>query len=682
MEFDAAAFLQTFFEEAEEHLTAFEHGLLALEENPADGEVIAQVFRAAHSIKGASGTFGLGDVARFTHHLEGVLHQLRHGDRVYDHDLAELLLEALDVLKGLIAAARNGGDPPADEPRIRTRLEAMMATRSVPAAQNIVTKPEPSQRDLCVRVVTKPELLSSGMDPIILIRELSEAGESEVILDSSALPDLDELDPEACYLCWEVRIRTPRSDSDLTEIFGFVEGLCDVTVEPAPAPTEEAVAPEAAHESVKDASASNRTGQAQKPATKVSPQQGATVRVAAEKLDKLLDLVGELVIAQAMIVESIHAPSKERALRLQDALGAMERNTRELQEGVMSIRMVPLASVFGRLPRLVRDLGNSCGKPARLEIEGEDTEIDKATVEQLIDPLTHLVRNAIDHGLEAPEQREQVGKPKEGKLLIRAFHRGGNVVIEVCDDGKGLPTEAIRAKAVELGLVAPDANPTDEQIHDLVFHPGFSTAKKVSDVSGRGVGMDVVRRNVEALKGTVSLSTQRGAGTSVSMRFPLTLAILDGFAVRVADQNFILPLHSVVESFRPTSNQVRKILGSREVIDVRGVSLPLVRLHQVMGVDGAMDDPCHALISVIESNGASLAVLVDEVIGQMQVVVKSLELNYRRTEALMGATILGDGRVAMIVDVQALSRAARPADRSESFDLRRNDAQQENAWNS
>jgi two-component system, chemotaxis family, sensor kinase CheA len=650
---DVESLLGVFYEEAEEHLASFERGLLDLERNPNDREVIATVFRAAHSIKGASGTFGLHAITDFTHALEGVLDRLRDGALRYDADVARLLLPSLDVLRALLLAARTGGPPPASEAELRADLQRMMTGEPAPPAAR-------SERIIAIAFVPTQHFMERGMDPLLLVRDLAELGEIVAIeLDAAQVPPLEALDPEDCFVRWRVCLRTSRTDADVQDLFTFVEDSCTLETSARASPAEPAEAPEPAAD----------VAEPPKPHPPHAPNAahpgGGTLRVATDKLDKLADLVGELVIAQAMIVEALRSPSEDTTVRLQDALVAMERNTRELQERVMAIRMVPLGSVFGRLPRMVRDLGETCGKRVHLEIEGEGTEIDKGMVEQLVDPLTHLVRNALDHGLETPEQRAKAGKPEEGTLTIRGFHQGGNVVVEVADDGRGLPTEIIRAKAVQLGLIAQDAPLTDEQIHELVFHPGFSTAQEVSDVSGRGVGMDVVNRNVAALNGSLTLETVRGRGTRVRLRLPLTLAILDGLAVRVADQTFVLPMLSVVESFRPTAAQVRDVFGHRDVIDVRGASLPIVRLYEVLGIAGGSREPSEALVCVVESNGGRIAVLVDDVVGQMQVVVKSLEVNYRRIEAVMGATILGDGRVAMILDVQSLARfAAQPARRT------------------
>ncbi|AKU94040.1 Signal transduction histidine kinase CheA [Labilithrix luteola] len=649
---DLESFLSTFFEEAEEHLSTFERGLLELEENPGDREVIGQIFRSAHSIKGASGTFGLTDVMTFTHALETVLDRLRAGTLAYSGDVAKVLLASVDILRALVDAARNGSAPPSRAAEVRGELERFFAPGAAVVQAATSSAAPTGPRAVKVRFAPKLEFMSRGSDPLAVLRDLASLGEiTSRALDTSALPDLVELDPETFYVTFDVAMTTSASDSELREVVAFVDDLCTLELrheEPAasPAPSE------APRPAVETANATTPTGAAH--ANNAAP----TIRVATDKVDKLLDLVSELVIAQAMIVEATRSPSTDATTRLNDALSAMDRHTRELQERVMSIRMVPLASVFRRLPRMVRDVATSVGKKVKLVVEGEGTEIDKSMVEQLADPLTHLVRNAIDHGLESPDERRAAGKNEEGTILLRAFHQGGNVVIEVSDDGRGLNTDAIRAKAERLGLIGPEAVLTDDQIHDFVFHPGFSTAAKVSDISGRGVGMDVVKRNVEALNGSLGLTTERGRGMRVRLRLPLTLAILDGLAVRVGAQTYVVPLLSVVESFRPTRSQLRGVFGASEVIDVRGKSVPVVRLHEIVGATDAERDPTCALVCIVESNGADLALLVDDVIGQAQFVVKSLEVNFRKVDALMGATILGDGRVAMIVDVPSLARVA------------------------
>jgi two-component system, chemotaxis family, sensor kinase CheA len=661
---DLDGLLDTFFEEAEEHLNTFETGLLELEATPEDHEVIGRIFRAAHSIKGASGTFGLGDITSFTHALETVLDRLRAREIAYSADVARALLASVDVLRGLVRAAREGAAPPPEAVPVRALLEQFYRT-AAPKGEAIAQPIISLQvgRKVRVRFAPKPDFMCRGMDPLAILRDVADCGEVESrTVDASAVPSLDDLDPESFYLSFVLVMRTERTDAEIAEAFAFVDDLCTFAIEAEldEAPQEQ-IEPDAPVEG--GAAGEARSAPTTFPKDGVSPPKDAkipaaasTIRVATEKVDKLLDLVSEIVIAQAMIVDATRAPGPDAETRLNDALQALDRHTRELQERVMSIRMVPLASVFGRLPRMVRDLAGTIGKKVQLVVEGEGTEIDKSMVEQLADPLTHLVRNAIDHGLEFPEQRAEQGKPAEGTVRIRAFHQGGNVVIEVGDDGKGLDSKQIRAKAERLGLVSPDEVLTDEQIHEFIFHAGFSTAAKVSDVSGRGVGMDVVKRNVEALKGSLTLSTEMGHGTQVRLRLPLTLAIVDGLAVRVGAQTFVVPLLSVLESFRPTPSQVRAVLGASEVIDIRGTSVPVIRLHELLDEPNAERDPSRALLCIVEANGTSLALLVDDVIGQAQFVVKSLEVNYRKVPSLMGATILGDGRVAMIIDVQSLAR--------------------------
>ncbi len=656
--FDIASLLETFFEEAEEHLAAFEQGLLELESRPTDGEVIARIFRAAHSIKGASGTFGLNEVMGFTHALETLFDRLRQKELVYDHILGTKLLESLDMLKVLVGAARTGEASPATMPALRASLLAFVPGASTAEVETIVVAEVAMQvnRRVEVRFRPKPNFMVRGMDPLRILRDIRSCGEVvSCVVDPSHIPSFEDLDPTTIHLAWNVVLDTMASDAEIADVFMFIDDLCTFELVASEA---EKVAPAAATPKLEVETATPPVAQketSEKRPTAASAE-APTIRVATDKIDMLLDLVGELVIAQAMIVEAARSKDEESAARLEEALATMERHTRELQERVMSIRMVPLATVFRRFPRLVHDTAAAVGKKVKLVVEGESTEIDKSMVEKLVDPLTHLVRNAIDHGLEAPADRTAASKSDEGTVSLRAFHQGGSVVIEVSDDGRGLDTVKIRAKAERLGLIGANDVVTDEQLHEYIFHAGFSTAATVSDLSGRGVGMDVVKRNVELLNGSLTLASSPGKGTRLRLRLPLTLAILDGLAVRVGSGTFIVPLLSVVGSFRPNPNQVRGIFGMPEVIDVRGVCLPIVRMHEVLGIADGERDPCKALVCIVETNDGNVALLVDEVLGQLQVVVKSLESNYQKVEALMGATIMGNGRVAMIVDVQAFSR--------------------------
>jgi two-component system chemotaxis sensor kinase CheA len=383
-----------------------------------------------------------------------------------------------------------------------------------------------------------------------------------------------------------------------------------------------------------------------------------TVRVATEKIDKIIDLVGELVIAETMILSALASEQPDARARLRDAAEAIGRNTRELQEEVMGVRMVPVGTVFGRFPRVVRDLAAKFGKAIVLHVEGEDTEIDRGMVEQLADPLTHLVRNAIDHGIESPEVRAERGKPAEGRIVLRAAHQGGRVVVDVDDDGAGLNVERIREKARALGLLDADADEDEQALMELIFAPGFSTAKEVTDVSGRGVGMDVVKRTIERVGGVVSLSSELRQGTHVRLSLPLTTAIMDGLSVRIADQTFVLPLLSIVESFRLKPEHLKTVLGAGELVRVRGDAIPLVRMHRELGIEVESTDPSRSIVCVVDTSSGRVGLLVDELLGQGQVVIKTLETNYRRIDGMMGATIAGDGRVALIVDPQGIARRA------------------------
>jgi two-component system, chemotaxis family, sensor kinase CheA len=695
---DLAEFQGIFFDEANEHLGAMETALLALEHQPGNRELLNQIFRAAHSIKGGSGTFGYFDLLRFTHALEGLLHLLRDGVVSLDPPLADLLLRATDALRALVESTRRGDPPPgsldallteigralAREPEEPSRGPLASAEVAADADDHDVSRSARSslsapsvRRNVCVLFAPGRDLFRQGMDPLLVVRDLCALGQPiDIVVDDDALPPLDALDPETCHLAWSVTMVTDHSEADIRDIFAFVEDIsrieikqletgaaaavdtadaADAAASPAPAaegvpfqPAVAAVAPEV------------RAPAAAGVAKQRAAVERSTLRVDTVKIDRLIDLVGELVIAQSMVTAALHGGSGAEE-RLREAVLAMDRNTRELQDRVMAVRMLPIGSVFNRFPRMVRDLSGSLGKQVDLVVSGEDIELDKGMVERLADPLTHLVRNAIDHGIESPEERRAAGKSAQGTLSIAAVHQGGNVVIDVSDDGRGLPLEKIRDKARALGLLSKGAEPSVEELHEIIFAPGFSTKDAVSDVSGRGVGMDVVKRNVEGLNGAVIFTSERGKGSRMRIRLPLTMAIIDGLTLRIGAQVFVLPLLDVVESLRPTLAQYQTILGRGETIRLRDRAVPLLRLHDVLGVPGAETNPCRALVCIVETRGAPVGLLVDELLGQAQVVVKTLETNFRRIDGVMGATILGDGQVALILDVQAIARRAATA---------------------
>lgn len=649
MKIDMRQFRATFFEEAAEHLTALERGLLRLEGAPQDPELLNSIFRAAHSIKGASATFGLEEVARFTHGMEGLLDQLREGGMQPTPHVVESLLRGADVLAELIAAAKEDRPSSIDTSAVEEQIQACLgATSASMPAQRMPTQARGHEVEYEIRFIPHEQVFASGMDPALLILELATLGDiTSLQLDTSRLPAGDQFDPCRCYLGWTIRLRTRLRREPLEEVFLFVIDESQVTIEELPA-----------RGAVDEPDAPSTDSDARQMAAKKSTLATESIRVSVEKVEELINLVGELVIANSMVSQAMSAVPPEQAPLLQEAFAIMERTTRELQSQVMAVRLVPMAGVFNRFPRIVRDLAHTLQKQVQVEIVGEETELDKQVVEAIGDPLTHLVRNAVDHGIETPSERAACGKPETGTLTLIAAHEGGKVIIDIADDGRGLDTERIRRKAIAQGLLTDDAGMTDEQIHQLIFHPGLSTADRVTDVSGRGVGMDVVKRNIEALNGTVSIHSVPGSGTRFRISLPLTMAILDGLSISLAHEVYVLPLLAVVESLRPRPEEVKTVQGRGEVVIVRGEALPLVRLHRAMGVEPLIDDPCQGLVVIIENQDKKFGLLVDSLLGQLQVVMKSLEANYRKVEGISGATILGDGTVAFILDIGALQRLA------------------------
>lgn len=644
MKIDLSRYADAFLDEAAEHHGRLEQGLLRLESGGVDRELLDDIFRAAHSIKGSAATLGFGDIAGLTHALESVLDPLRDGTLGATPELVALLIRGVDELGLLLAGARTGDPPPESVADVVQALGAIVAAPPPLASVAVKTAPD-TLRSWRIRMLPDPTFFASGADPLLLLRDLAELGEmSAVELDLTRLPALPELDPESCYLGWTLRLSTSASAAEIREVFSFVEDSCALSVEPESSPA--VVRPQRGGERRQG----ERRGAA---AAEVS-----SIRVPTDKVDHVINLVGELVIAQSMVGQIADTFSTDKLPALLEAIAATERNTRELQERVMSIRMVPASAVFNRFPRLVRDLCAASGKRIRLDLVGEDTELDKTVIEGLGDPLTHLVRNSADHGLEPADDRRRAGKPEEGVIRLSARHIGGAVVIELSDDGRGLDTARIRAKGIERGLIRAEDSPTDEQVHALIFQPGFSTAEVVSDLSGRGVGMDVVKRNIDALSGSIGIETTPGLGTRFRIRLPLTLAILDGMALDIGGRVFILPLLSIIESLRPRASDVRTVLGTGEIVMVRGEAVPLVRLHRLLRVPGAITAPERALVVIAESDGRRVGLLVDQLLGQSQVVIKNLETHFRRVEGVMGATITGEGRVALILDMQGLIRLA------------------------
>lgn len=666
LDLELDSYREVFAAEAAEHVAALESSLLELESNPSDQEAISKAFRAAHSIKGGAGIFGQEDLASFTHALETLLDKLRNGSLTITPKVATLLLSSVDMVRDLLSP---NGTKPAGYEELRTQLlrggvdstdGSASTVRHEEDSVEVVEALSTAHPRFTVHFHPFPELIARGMDPVLVLRDLSmTATILSTQLDTSRLPDLADIEPTVSYFGWDLEVECADGMAALREVFEFVDGFAELRIEPVQVAAPVTPAATSAQSSV--------------PAERspVEPKEGAmakaatppesTVRIATRKLDQILDLVGELVIAKSIIAQTLSRNTAEPSMR--EAFLSLERHTRELQDRVMSVRMVPIGSVFGRFHRVVRELGTKLGKSVSLVLEGTETEIDRAIVEQLVDPLAHLVRNAIDHGLETSAERVATGKVPAGTLRLAAYHRGGNVVIEITDDGRGLSLDRVREKAIARGLLSPTEEASAERLHMLVFEPGFSTATQVSDVSGRGVGMDVVKRNVEALGGCIQFTSEPGQGSLIRLQLPLTMAIIDGLLLRVGRSTFVVPLLSVVESLRPAASDFTTVVGLGRVLKFRGANVPIVALGDILGVPADTNDPSEGIVCVVESGDDVVGLLVDELVADTQVVVKSLESNYRRIDGLSGAAVMGDGQVALILDIGALVRKAqtRPA---------------------
>jgi two-component system chemotaxis sensor kinase CheA len=715
MTIDLTQFHDAFFEESFEALDSMETALLKLDIGAPDKELINTIFRVAHSIKGGSATFGFSDIASFTHSLETMLDELRSGGMQVTLAMSDLLLKSVDVMRAMLRAVQQ--KQPINSQRVsdlQFDLELMIAQKnSAPAAASAAVPPPaapgpvvaaPAAVQAPVAVVSRrweilfrpyPELFARGNDPLRMMRELAGLGELESNADVSALPAFADLEPQSCYLAWNLVLTGDVAESAIRQVFEWAEGDCDLQVELAdggpqaasPATIENSTSEAVA---VTSASAVDSPVAEEPPAAPVVPAPAATapaavasvpapplvavapqkadavatvadsgsIRVSVEKIDELMNTVGELVITQAMLSQlgsKLEGPTAEK---LRGGLAQLERNMRELQESVMRVRMLPINVVFSRFPRMVRDLAQRLGKQVELKLTGEQTELDKTVLEKIGDPLVHLVRNSIDHGIESPDKRAAAGKPASGTVHLDACHRGGNIAVEVSDDGGGLDKDRILAKARDRGLIGPNDVLTDEQVYDLIFLPGFSTAEKTTDVSGRGVGMDVVRRNIKELGGKIELRSDYGKGSKTIITLPLTLAIVDGQSVSVGSETYIVPLISIVESMQLKAADVSRLSGRGEVFSFRGFYLPIVRLYEIFGVEPHTKVLDEGLVVVAEGEGHQrIGLFVDDLLGQQQVVIKSLEANYGHVEGVSGATILGDGSVALILDIPGLIRA-------------------------
>ncbi len=715
-------FKQTFFQECEELLSDLEGHLMALQAGEGDSNTLNAVFRAIHSIKGGAGAFGFDRLVNFAHIFETVLDLMRDGRLEPTPDSVLLVLRCADILSDLVKAAQTGGELPEEhENDGRKSLIALAATIGVNAdphaaddelaaldaelgLNNLMPEPEPEPEvakvptlKYLVRFSPRDALYQRANEPLILIRELRNLGGFLARADTSALPDLDRMNAEGAYIKWEFDIETDQGEDAIRDVFEFVLDDCDLEItclnppdqaaaqaapQEAPRPT---AAPVAAAAPAAPKPAEPAPAAAPQPAAAAAPQEHKdphpeaakaeakpsaaaggesaksvrSIRVDLDRVDKLVNMVGELVITHAMIAQQTEHLHADQHPELANGLAELSHHIRDLQESVMAMRAQPVKSVFARLPRLVRELAQLTNKKIRLDMSGENTEIDKTVIEQLGDPLTHMIRNSCDHGIENPDDRLAVGKPPEGVIHVSADQRGGRIVIEISDDGRGINRDKVMKKAIEKKLVAPDAVLSNEEIDNLIFLPGFSTADTVSNISGRGVGMDVVRQNIQSLGGRVHIQSRPGQGSSFILTLPLTLAVLDGMVLKVGQQSYILPLANIVESLRPEADQINVVANASQLLRIRGEYVPLVYLHRIFKVASGIDDPTKALVIIVEmEDGTKMGLVVDEIIGQQQVVIKSLEENFDPIRGVGAATILGNGRVSLILDVAGIKYIA------------------------
>ncbi len=687
---------EVFLEEAKEIIANLETDIVSLEEG--DSEIIHNIFRYVHTLKGSSGIAGYDDLSEFTHKLESLLDRVRSGELEVTDTLVDLMLNSIDFVK--LVLFNDGGADSAAVDNVREKIEEVIEAYSSgqggPAGYTGSDSDEdggrPVTRYFRIAADFKEDVFKKGIDPLLIIEDLFKSG--EVIrrrVDRSSVPPFEKLDPERCYLKWEVILKTTMSRKDLDDIFMFVmddnniiiDDLTDLYVNTMENTgygekrigeillergliTEnelQDILGEQENRNMKIGDIAVSKGYVtEDDLTEVldvqdnirKKVQANTVRVDTARLDNLLNLLGEIVIGQASLHRIGEDLDEDKNYRLTNALYALDRTTREFQEQLMSIRMIPIGPTFDQFRRFVRDSAHSAGKEISLQIQGRETELDKTVIEKIGDPLKHMIRNAIDHGIETPENRIKAGKGRTGSISLKAFHQEGNIYIEITDDGKGISRQKLREKAEHLGMIKPGEDVPDHRLLALIFAPGFSTVENVGEMSGRGVGMDVVKTNIDELRGNVEIESEEGIGTTIRIKLPLTLAIIDGMLVRVGQQTYIIPLLSILESIQPREEEVKTVEGKGEVIKVRDDYVALLRLYDFFNLEPEFTNPWECLVVIVESNGEKVGLMVDDLIGQHQTVIKSLDSHASRSRSLSGAAILGDGRVALIVDIHGL----------------------------
>jgi len=682
MSIDLSQFIPSFLEESFEGLELMESSLLNLE--AGDNETIHSIFRAAHSIKGGAGTFGFYKVTEFTHLVETLLDEMRDGRREIIQSDVEILLDAVDCMRLLIESARDEQECD-DEKIIQT---SKLLSQTLASTDNNNKKPEESinqnfeshtsdeaqPHHWNIEFLPEHQLVQTGNDPLLLFNALADLGELSVQANVDNLPPLTDMCAEELYLQWQLTLVSSCSKQEIEEVFEWVEDECQLNISeldslnkennnqtPVTIASENQVADttqldlqNTTPKEIKNSSSNNSLTEK----TAAKKVEVSSIRVGVDKVDSLINLVGELVITQSMLSELGNDFNLDKVERLNAGLEQLLQNTKELQESVMRIRMLPISFAFNRFPRLIHDLSKKTGKSIELIIKGEQTELDKTVMEQIGDPLVHLVRNAADHGIETAEVRLANGKPEQGTITLDAYHQGGNIVIEINDDGGGIDRQAVLNKAKEKGIVDANTTLTDAQVFDLLFEPGFSTAKEVSDISGRGVGMDVVKRNIQSLGGRIQVESQQGKGSTFRVHLPLTLAILDGQLVRVGREVYIIPLISIVESLQVQNELINRVSGDMVLYRLRDDNVPVLPVYQLFNLPANNTELSNALLVVVEADGQKVGLMVDDLLAQQQVVIKSLKDNYQQVEGISGATILGDGSVAMILDIPGMINIA------------------------
>jgi two-component system chemotaxis sensor kinase CheA len=704
---------QTFFDECSEALQQIEIGLSDLRDNAGTEDTINAVFRSVHSVKGGAGIFGFEGLVKFAHVFETVLDAMRSGKLAATQEIIDTLLQANDVLTDLIAMSRSGeAIPPDYGVDCRDALEQILRKDSNGGGngENDDNSPAPADFDdidfvpirseqldaadgeatECEYKIVfrpRPDLLKKGNEPLYIMRELRKLGALELVAETDRLPGLAELEADRPYLGWVGKLQTAAKREQIEEVFEFVVDDCDLEINVVAAEAESGIEPPnavieapagsmtasgpiaepasgappdaAVSPAVRSPRAESEDGAPPPRPTKPAAPGATTTRVELEKIDRVVNMVGELVIAQAMLGQVVHSLPEDVSSRLVQVLDEVVHHTRELKDSVMSMRAQQVNAVFQRMPRLVRELAAKTSKKVRLELSGENTEVDRSIIERLGDPLTHIIRNSIDHGIESPADRAAAGKSEEGTIHLSAAHRGGRIVIEIRDDGAGINSERVLNKARERGLVSPDASLSEDEINNLIFMPGFSTAEQISDISGRGVGMDVVRRNIQDVGGRISLKSDRGRGMTIQLALPLTLAVMDGMVIRVGRETYVMPMSAIVECLRPPASDLHNLIGTPGMLKLRGSLVPLVQLSELLDIGTTSSATDERVVIITDAGeGTHFGIVLDELCGHQQVVVKSIEESYGSVPGIAGATILGNGRVAFILDVEKLSDIA------------------------